>query len=607
MSRSVHRAVGRGSGLRRLSDLLRSRLRGETRWLASGAVLLLAGNLLGLSIPLVLQQVVDRFREASPGSLQPSLQPMIALLLGVLTLQAVAEALRTYLFAAVGERFVCRMQSDLYDHLQSLPLAYYGTARTGELTSRFLSGVGRMRQVVSSDLAALLRHSVLVVGSVALMLVLNWRLTLVALAGLVVVGLLISALLRFVERTARDAQRQVAVTTGILDEVLANLPIIRAFVRERYESSRVAEALERSRDESLRRERVRLLLLPVSQIVGFGTLILVLLFGLRQVAGGEVTAGGLIAYLVYVGLLVSSAGGASETLGRLSEGAGSIDEVLAIFDEPADRPAGPVRPLVAFRGALTLDHVTFAYPRSPTPVLHDVSLHAEPGQVIGLVGPSGSGKSTLVQLVLGLRRPSGGEVYLDGQPLSALDLTTVRRQVAVVFQEPCLFAATLRDNIRYGRLSATDAEIEEAARRARVLEFVDELPQGFDTPLGPRGGGLSAGQQQRVALARAFLRRPALLILDEASSALDSRNERAVHEAVTELMAERTTLVVAHRLATVRTADDILVLDRGAVVETGSHDRLLARRGLYWQLCRQQRIHPVEEDADERPREVLAR
>jgi ATP-binding cassette, subfamily B, bacterial MsbA len=596
----------RGGGLRRLLRFLRVRLRVETRWLVLGVLLLVIANLLGLSIPLVLQQVVDRFSDATTDSLQRSLQPLIVLLLVVFTLQTLVEAIRTYLFAALAERFVCRLQIDLYDHLQALPLAYFGTARTGELTAGFLASIGRMRRVVSSDLTGFLRHVVVLSGSVALMLVLNWRLTLLALAGLVIVGLLISALLRFVERTARQAQRQVAVTTGIVEEALSNVAVIRAFVRERYESLRIAGALEQARDQSLRRDRVRLLLLPVSNIVGFTTMVLVLLFGVRQVASGDVTAGGLIAYLVYVGLLVSSAGGLSDALGRLSDGAGSIDEVLSLLDQPVDQPSRPRRPLVAFSGSLLLERVTFVYPRSEAPVLQDVSLAAEPGKVIAVVGPSGSGKSTLIQLILGLRRPTAGEIYFDGQPLSDLDVATVRRQLAVVFQEPCLFAATLRENIRYGRLEATDAEIERAAARARVEEFLDQLPLGFETPLGPRGGGLSAGQQQRVALARAFLRQPALLILDEATSALDGRNERAVQDAVEELMTGRTTLLVAHRMATVKRADAIIVLDRGVCVETGVHEELLAQRGLYWQLCQQQRLDVVDYRVGEPSREALA-
>ncbi|MFI5028650.1 MAG: ABC transporter ATP-binding protein, partial [Solirubrobacterales bacterium] len=421
---------------------------------------------------------------------------------------------------------------------------------------------------------------------------LNWRLTAVAIASFLVAGVGIGVLLKSIKSAARTAEEAAAKTSGLLNEILGNIPVIKAFVREAHELGRVEEALAALLRANLYRERRALLLLPLGNLVGFAALVGVLLFSLGEMSAGRSTGGTLLAYLMYVGLMATALGQLANLLGRIAEGLGAIEGVAALLHEEPEfvTQESVTRDRVTPRagpGAIRLEEVTFSYPDASRPALAGVSLTLRPGETVALVGPSGAGKSTLVHLLLGFFRPQSGTILLDGEPLSPL---AVRDRVGIIFQEPYLFSRSVRDNIRYGRLDARDDEIEEVARRAQAWEFIAGMPQGLDTLLGPNGTGLSAGQKQRLAIARALLKHGRLLILDEATSALDSTNESLIQAALRHGAAERITLVVAHRLSTVQEADRILVLDEGRIVESGSHNSLVARGGLYAELVQHQHL-----------------
>lgn len=562
-------------------------------WAMSGAfLLLLATNLGNLWLPMALRQLIDLFQLPSQVAQTAAINQQALLLIALFSGQAICSYAQSYLFSSVAERFVFDLQMRLYRHMQDLPLSFYVRQRTGEISSRFASDMQQLRDGLTTHFAGLLRHVPMVLAAASLMLYLNWRLTLLALLSVaLLIGVAVLAL-KQVRRASIDAQAKLALAIGVLDESLSGIAVVKAFVRELYEMQRVEQALSSACQANLRRERTRLLLLPLSNVVGFSALIAVVWYGAQQVSTGAITAGALVAYLAYAAILAASLAQISNHLGGIQQSLGAVDAIYALLRQPVPQTHSATgHQVAAFQGRVEFVNVTFGYEGMLKPVLRNFSLTIAPGEVVALVGASGAGKSTLANLLLNFYTPQSGRILIDDYVLSEIDPAELRKQIGVVLQDTMLFSGSVRENIRYGRLDATDAEVEQAAESAYAHDFIRELPHGYETEVGQRGSALSFGQRQRICIARVLLKQPQLLILDEATAALDSTNERLVQAAIDRLMVGRTTLIIAHRLAAIQHADRIIVLDQTGVAEVGSHSELIKHNGIYHQLYQQQQLN----------------
>ena len=552
--------------------------------LGVAVALTLLSTAVGLVVPLGLQRLLDSVFEVANGGL---LDRLALALLGLFALQAGLGFGGTYLMEWTGERVVTDLRRRLYEHLHRLGLRFFSDQRTGEITSRLTNDVSKVQSAATSDLAESLRLGLTLVGSVALMLALNWRLSLVIFAVVPPIAVAMRYFGQVVRRLSRTIQDQLADTTAVAEEAITGVRVVQAFGREPYEVGRYGAAVEGLFETSKRRAWI---VAAFWSGVGLGfsvALVVIFWFGGREVLAQRLTAGALVAFIVYALNIARSVGGAGRLYTSFQSAAGASERLFDLLDAvPEIREAPGARPLADVAGAVEVDAVTFGY--ADAPILSGVSLRAEPGETVAVVGPSGAGKTTLLHLIPRFYDPDAGAVRIDGVDLRDATVASVRRSVALVAQDVQLFGASLGDNIRYGRLDATPAEVEAAARAANAHDFIAALPQGYDTPVGERGVKLSGGQRQRVAIARALLKDPPILLLDEATSALDAASEAAVQDALATVMRGRTTFVIAHRLATVRDADRIVVLDAGRVVEQGTHDELVALGGLYADLAARQ-------------------
>ena len=553
--------------------------------LAAAIVLTLLGTAVGLVVPLGLQRLLDSVFEAANG---PLLNTLALALLGLFALQAVLGFGGTYLMDWTGERVVTDLRQRLYGHLHRLGLRFFADQRTGEITSRLTNDVSKVQSAATSDLAEVLRLSLTLVGSVALMLALNWRLSLVIFAVVPPIAIAMRYFGQVVRNLSRTIQDQLADTTAVAEEAITAVRVVQAFGREPYEVGRYRDAVESLFGTSKRRAWIVAAFWNSVGLAFSVALVVIFWYGGREVLQNRLTAGELVAFIFYALNIARSVAGAGRLYTSFQSAAGASDRLFELLDtepEILERPGAVV--LEDVKGRVGLAGVGFAY-ESGQPILRDVTVRAAPGETVALVGPSGAGKTTLLNLIPRFYDADAGTVRIDGTDVKDATLASVRDAVAVVAQDVELFGVSLRDNIRYGRLGATDLEVEAAARAAHAHGFIAALPEGYDTPVGERGVKLSGGQRQRVAIARALLKDPPILLLDEATSALDAASEAAVQEALSQLMRGRTTFVIAHRLATVRDADRIVVLEDGRVVESGTHDELVALGGLYADLAERQ-------------------
>jgi ATP-binding cassette subfamily B protein len=513
------------------------------------------------------------------------------LLFAVALALALATAARFYFVSLLGERVVADLRSRLYRHLLALDAGFFDRTRTGELVSRLTADAELLRSVVGTSMSVALRSSITVLGALVMLFVTSPRLAAWALVGIPLAVLPIVIGGRRLQKISRASQDRVADANALATETLGAVRTVQAHAHEPYEHRRFGEALAVAVATARKRIRAQALVTAVAITLIFGAITLVLWSGAHDVIGGRMSAGTLGQFVLYALIGGGSVGALAEVWNELQRAAGGMGRIGDLLDEVAgvrapDAPQPLPQPV---RGEIVFDDVTFHYPQRPdAPALHGFSLHVRPGETVALVGPSGAGKSTVFGLLLRFHDPQSGRVLLDGHDVRAVDPAQLRGQVALVPQAPTIFAASAMDNIRYGRLDASDAEVRQAAESAEADEFLDALPQGFASELGERGSRLSGGQQQRVAIARALLKDAPVLLLDEATSALDAQSERAVQHALENLMAGRTTLVVAHRLATVLKADRILVMDGGRVIAEGTHAQLLAQGGLYAELAKLQ-------------------
>ncbi|WP_094547239.1 ABC transporter ATP-binding protein [Rubricoccus marinus] len=545
--------------------------------------LTLVSTAIGLIVPLGLKELIDAvFTEKNAGLLD-----RLSLgLLGLFAIQALVGSFGRYFMEWTGERVVTDLRRRVYDHLHRLGLRYFSTTRTGEITSRLTNDVSSVQKTATDDLASALTLSLTLIGSLVLMVVLNWRLTLVILVTVPIMAIGTRYFGQVVRKLSREIQDKLADTTAIAEEAIAAIRVVKAFARERFETSRYGTAVESLFETARKRAVVVAAFWGGVGFMFFVALVVIFWFGGREVLADRLSAGDLVAFIVYALNIARTVSGASRLYASLNSAAGASERLFELLDmapEIADAPGA--RPLAEpVRGEVAFEDVRFSYDDG-RPVLDGVSLHVKPGETIALVGPSGAGKTTLLNLIPRFYDPDKGSIQIDGVDLREATVDSVREAVSLVAQDIELFGVSLAQNIRYGRLDATDDEIERAARAANAHEFIVEAAQGYQTEVGERGVKLSGGQRQRVAIARALLKDPPILLLDEATSALDAESEAAVQEALARLMEGRTTFVIAHRLATVRDADRILVMDAGQIIDEGTHDDLVARGGLYARLA----------------------
>jgi ABC transporter fused permease/ATP-binding protein len=558
----------------------------EWRRLTAATVFLFIGAAMALAYPQAIRVIIDgALGEGGAAAIDRAALWMA----GIFLVEGVAVWLRAYFFSVAGERIVTNLRRSLYRSIVKQEIAFFDAHRTGELISRLASDTAVLQQTVSSNLSMGLRHAVTVAGGLTILFFTSPRLTLVMLLVLPPLALGAVFVGRRIRVLARRAQDALAEAGQHAEESIAGLRTVRSFDAEGHEARRYDAAVWRSFDLARRRARYSSLFFGVMTMSGYGAGALVLWIGGRMVVADEMTVGALTSFVVYSLTVGFSLGAVGEVWADFMRASGAAGRVFELMDRAPAMPLTGGRRLDHVAGRVDLDGVGFVYPARPDlPVLHDVDLHMPPGEVVALVGPSGAGKSTVAALLGRLYDPTSGAVRLDGVDLRELDPGWLRRQVGVVSQEPILFSGSIADNIRYGREDASDAEVEAAARAANAHDFVSRFPEGYGTQVGERGVQLSGGQKQRVAIARAVLKDPRVLILDEATSALDAESEHLVKEATARLMRGRTTLVIAHRLSTVRDADKVVVLEAGRVVQAGAHAALMAEEGVYRRLVNRQ-------------------
>ena len=566
---------------------------------AVGMLLLLGTSLLSLVFPGLMGKLVDATKGDLPADANAlldlnNIDSVALLLLGVFALQAIIGFGRIYLFSYVTEHMLANLRRDTYEHLLKLPMTFFASRRVGELNSRISADVALLQDTFTTTLAELVRQMIIITVGIILLTALSPSLTLTMLASVPVVAVVAVVFGRFIRKLSKQVQDKIADTNVVVDETLQGIQSVKAFANEGWEALRYGRSVLEARGLALKGARWRGAFVSFIILCMFGAIVFVIWRGVHLKEEGAMSTGELVTFIMYSVFIGASIGSIPEYITNVLKAIGATERLMDIHDEAAESIslAKENEPL-KLAGRIAFKNVAFHYASRPDmPVLQDVTFSAEPGDRIALVGPSGAGKSTIASLVLRFYDPVSGSVLIDGKDARDYPLTALRDRMAIVPQEVLLFGGTIRENIAYGKPGASQAEIESAARKANAHDFITSFPQSYDTVVGERGVQLSGGQRQRVAIARAVLKDPAILILDEATSALDSESERLVQEALDELMKGRTSLVIAHRLSTVRYANCILVLDNGRVVQSGPHDELIADvDGLYHSLSRLQSAH----------------
>ncbi|WP_299679246.1 ABC transporter transmembrane domain-containing protein [uncultured Roseobacter sp.] len=557
------------------------------RLMLAAIAALVTTAIISLTLPMAVRRVVDNFDTENAYILDQ----YFAAALGIAALLAVGTGLRYMLVTRLGERVVADIRKSVFDRVISMSPAFFEQVLTGEVLSRITTDTTLLLSVIGSSVSIALRNLLIFVGGLALMLLTSPKLTGLVLLIVPTVIIPILVLGRRLRVLSRENQDWIAASSGNASETLTAVQTVQAFTHEAASRAQFAHVTELSYTAARRRISTRALMTVIVIFLVFAGIVGVLWIGARDVRAGDMTQGALVQFVIYAVMVAGGVAALSEIWGELQRAAGATErlvELLQTEDTVQDPAEGLALPMPV-TGRIVFENVTFDYPSRPgIHALEGVSLTIEPGETVAFVGPSGAGKTTIIQMILRFYDPASGRITLDGVDLAKLRRDAFRKVVALVPQDPVIFAASARENIRFGRPDATDAEIEAAAQAAAAHDFIAALPEGYDSYLGERGVMLSGGQKQRIAIARAILRDAPVLLLDEATSALDAESERAVQAAVDTLSEGRTTLIVAHRLATVKKADRIIVLDQGRIVSSGPHDELVAEGGLYARLARLQ-------------------
>ncbi len=539
---------------------------------------------ISLILPLAVRRVVDGFGD-SQGNF---LDNYFAAALGIVALLAVGTGLRYYLVTRLGERVVADIRKAVFERMIGMSPTFYEKIMTGEVLSRITTDTTLILSVIGSSVSVALRNVLIFLGGMVLMLFTSAKLSMLVLLIVPAVIVPIIVLGRRLRVLSRENQDWIAASSGSASEALLSVQTVQAFTHERATNEDFAKVTELSFDAALKRIATRALMTMIVIALIFAGVIGVLWIGAKDVGSGSMSVGELVQFLIYAIMVAGSVAALSEIWGELQRAAGATERLVELLNaEDNVSDSGEITPVSRpTLGEIGFENVTFHYPARPNQVAIDnVSFRVKPGETIALVGPSGAGKSTIIQLLLRFYDPNSGQISIDGVALKDMSRPDFRREIALVPQDAVIFASSARENIRFGRPDATDQEVEDAARAAAAHDFLSALPEGYDTHVGERGVMLSGGQKQRIAIARAILRDAPILLLDEATSALDAESELAVQNAVDELAANRTTIIVAHRLATVKKADRILVFEEGRIVAEGKHDALVAQGGLYARLA----------------------
>lgn len=491
---------------------------------------------------------------------------------------------QSYLVSYIGQKVIIDVREVMFRKFQRMPLAYYDRHQTGEIMSYVTNDVAAIQSALVDNLIDLVTEGCILIGSLVLMFYLDWKLSLLTLIVIPMVGQAMKIFGRKIKKSSNVIQERLAEITALLQESFSATRVVKSFVREDYEIDRFVHSNQRNFEAVMKNVQQTSMLTPTVEFLAAIAVTLIVWFGGYEVVNGEITAGAFVAFLTYAVNLANPVKRLSRIYGNLQKAMAAVDRVFAVVDlEESITDSPDAKPLPPVEGHVRFDHVVFSY-KEGRRALDGVSLAAAPGEMIAFVGPSGAGKSTIANLIPRFYEVDSGTITVDGHDIRDVTLASLRGQIGLVPQETMLFSTTIRENIRYGRLDATDAQIEEAARAANAHNFIMELEHGYDTQIGERGVSISGGQRQRIAIARAILKDPRILILDEATSALDTESEKIVQAALDNLMVGRTSIVIAHRLSTVFNADRIYVIDSGHIVEQGTHEELLARGGLYQHL-----------------------
>jgi ABC-type multidrug transport system fused ATPase/permease subunit len=561
-----------------------------------GILFLIGSSLASLAFPKLLGELVSA---GSEGILAENLNLIALLIILTLLVQSILSYFRVVLFVNVTEKTLASLRQTTFNHLIRLPLKYFDSHRVGELNSRISADIALLQDTLTYTLAEFIRQIIVIIGGVTLLVFTSWKLTLFMLAVLPAAILLAVFFGRFIRKYARKVQKQIAESNTIVEETLQGIRSVKVYTNELYETSRYRVKTNEAAVTGIKGGKYRGAF-SAFMITGiFGALVAVIWKGASMMAAGIIDTGELFSFVIYSGFIGGTIGGLAGVFTQIQKFLGATEELFELLGEEPEKlgeepekntDTAEVSDKERITGNIKISGLSFSYPsRSDEQVLEDIDLDISKDQMVAIVGPSGAGKSTITALLLGLYEPSAGFIEFDGRLSTSFSLSALRRQIALVPQDIFLFGGTIGENIGYGRPGATDAEIAEAAEKANALEFIDRFPEGFGTVVGERGTQLSGGQRQRIAIARAVLKDPRILILDEATSSLDSESERLVQEALERLMHGRTSIVIAHRLATVRKSDKIIVLDKGRVVEQGTHAELIAiEGGLYRNLSTMQ-------------------
>ena len=512
------------------------------------------------------------------------LTSIVWMFLGLVVGQGVLSMVHSYLTALASQHVMADFRTHVFSHLHRLSLNFFAKRRTGELISRLMNDVGVIQSLLTETPMDALKHLVTIIGGVGFLLVMNWRLCVLILILLPLLAIVARIFGKRLKALSMKIQDQTAHVTTLIEEVVSGIREVKSFVQGQREEARFRLGVEGLLATTMQRTAVLAVFVPVITFFTFVMAIGVLWYGGKQVIEGQLSPGELFAFVLFAGILIGPFGSAARIFSQVKEVQGAMTRVFELLDTPLDIQDSPnAQPLVSIRGDVQFEEVQFAYEERP-PVLEGVSFSIKAGECVALVGPTGAGKTTIINLLHRFYDPTKGRVLIDGHDVKSIQLDSLYHQLALVPQETFLFGGTIMDNVRYGRWEAAEADVLEASQRANAHEFIQALPEGYETVLGEKGVNLSGGQRQRVAIARALLKDPRILILDEATSALDSHSESLVQGALIELMKGRTTLMIAHRFSSIQRADRILVLHRGRIIEEGGHEALLEKRGLYHHL-----------------------